>query len=91
MSVLYHDPFSDSFLFGIGCDIYHIEDFQTRHFTKCGEVTDISADDNLKAEGAAFVAAITTNDQYVAVISNNKLVEIFDRQSKKTASVVVSH
>lgn len=43
-----------------------------------------------RAEGQAFITGIATCEECIAVINNNKVVETFDRNFQKQASVVVS-
>ena len=91
---MFFDEFTNTFLAGIGCDLYQISNTQSKHLVKCGEVSKPVQDDKKsenKAEGAAFISGIASNDHSMVVINNNKLVEVFDGQFQKVASVVVCY
>ncbi|XP_063683264.1 tRNA (guanine-N(7)-)-methyltransferase non-catalytic subunit wuho-like [Bolinopsis microptera] len=96
MSVLHFDKHSNTFLIGIGENLYQYSNNQTTFLTKCGEYLDIPAPEQEikenkrapRAEGNAYITGVASCEECVAVISNNKIVETFNRQFQKQASVV---
>ena len=98
MSVLHYDKHSNTFLIGVGDNLYQYSNNQTKFLAKCGEYEDIpAAEQEMKenkraprAEGNAYITGVASCEACVAVVSNNKVVETFNRQFQKQASVVVS-
>ena len=96
MSLLHYDKHSDTFLIGIGEDLYQCCDTQTKFLVKCGEIPDMPVPEGEekgkqpRAEGPAYITGVASCGEGVAVISNNKVVETFDRGFQKQGSTVVS-
>jgi len=100
MSVLHYDKHSNSFLIGIGANLYQYSNNQAKFLVKCGDIPDIPVPEVEekegsqekgkvpRAEGTAYIMGLATCGECVAVISNNKVVETFDRKFQKQASTV---
>jgi len=96
MSVLQYDEHSNSFLVGIGEHLYQCSNNQTKFLVKCGDVPEIPEPEGEelekgkrpRAEGPAYITGVATCGECVAVISNNKVIETFDRQFQRRGSTV---
>ena len=99
MSVLHYDKHTKSFLLGVGANLYQLSENHAKLLVKCGEAPETTEKEEPikegekapRAEGPAYITGVATCEGRVAVISNNKVVETFDRDFQRVASTVVSY
>lgn len=91
----YYDSYTDCYLVGAGCELHQLTPTSHKHLTKCGNTPDNWTNEGqeskygkLKAEGEVFISGIATNGELTAVINNNKVVEVFDRDFNRLAATV---